>query len=128
MHAHKFSSFTACQVIGRIYAKRNYVQVGKMVCSLMLHKKQCKSGRSSFWENGKAGIYIKSKGSKRQNIITHEPWAWHKSVVDRAHELKLDRRRNLATLTSLAFYNSHSFLRPLTNEHNPSFPSDSSSF
>ena len=58
------------------------------MCSLMLHKKQCKSARSSFWENGKAGISIKSKGTKRQNLITHEPWAWQKSVVGRAHELK----------------------------------------
>ena len=98
------------------------------VCSLMLHKKQCKSARSSFWENGKAGIYIKSKGTKRQNIITHEPWAWDKSVVGRAHELKRTDPSRSATSTSLAFYNSHSFLRPLTNEHTPSFLPAHSSF
>ena len=55
------------------------------------------------------------------NMLTHEPWAWQKSVVGRAHELKRDTRRNVATSTSLAFYNSHSFLRPLTNEHTPFF-------
>ena len=72
----------------------------------MLHKKQCKSARSSFWENGKAVIYIKSKGTKRQNIITHEPWAWDKSVVGRAHELERtdpSRKRNVDVTGVLQF-------------------------
>ena len=53
-----------------------------------LVKKQCKSGRDSYWQNGKVGICVKSKESKCQNVLTNEPWPCEKSVVNKAHELK----------------------------------------
>ena len=45
-----------------------------------------KMGVLPFEELIKTGFHIKSKGTKCQNMLTHEPWAWNKSLMDRAHE------------------------------------------
>ncbi|CAH0392315.1 unnamed protein product [Bemisia tabaci] len=66
---------------------------------------------------------VKSKGTECQNMLTHEPCTYDKSVVDRAHEFKTQIHGSSSPsspLTSLALYNSNSFLRPSTHEK-PSF-------
>lgn len=103
-------------------------RLGVLVVSCL--RKKIKVGVISYGEMEKRDLKFNQKKLSANRVLTHEPWACDKSVVDMAHVLmrhRWTRPARLSSLTSLALFNTHSFLRPSTNEHAPHFPPVSSS-